>query len=58
MPAAPTPTRRVQLRYVLRNGRHGTLACLATSTSAAVLQALDLFGADLRMCAARCLPNV
>ena len=50
----------VALRLLLvPEDRYEPLAnALATSTSAAVLHALEVFGTDLRMCAARCLTNV
>lgn len=46
------PLRLILLRYTLRNGARGTLHCIASSTSAALVQLLDQFGADVRCCSA------
>jgi hypothetical protein len=62
MTAGPTTTRqprrllRVAVRYVLADGRRGTLLGLQRSTADAVLLALDTWGAALRTCSARVLP--
>jgi hypothetical protein len=45
--------RAVTLHYTLRNGHRGTLVCIARSSADAILQALDVFGAQLRACSAR-----
>lgn len=43
----------ITLAYTLRNGHRGTLTCLAASTTAAILVALDTFGDSLRTASAR-----
>lgn len=45
--------RAITLTYTLRNGHRGTLVCVASSTAAAILIALDVFGPSLRTCGAR-----
>ena len=45
--------RLITLAYTLRNGHRGTLTCLAASTTAAILVAIDTFGASLRSASAR-----
>jgi len=45
--------RAITLHYTLRNGASGTLLCLARSSADAILQALDTFGDQLRVCSAR-----
>jgi hypothetical protein len=45
--------RLILITYTLRNGARGTLHCIASSTTEAVLLALDTFGNSLRTCAAR-----
>lgn len=43
----------VLVRYVLRNGTRGAVHVLATSTTAALVQCIDLFGEAVRFCSAR-----
>ncbi len=45
--------RPITLAYTLRNSQRGTLTCLAGSTTAAILVALDTFGMQLRTASAR-----
>ncbi len=45
--------RAVTVRYTLRNGHRGSLLCVAASTADAILQVLQIFGAQLRTCSAR-----
>lgn len=45
--------RIILITYTLRNGARGTLHCIASSTTDALVIALDMFGAALRTCAAR-----
>lgn len=44
--------RLITLAYTLRNGHRGTLTCVASSTTAAILMAIDTFGASLRTASA------
>lgn len=41
------------LRYTLRNGTRGVLTMLSDSSASAIVQAMDLFGEQLRTCSAR-----
>jgi len=41
------------LRYTLRNGARGVLTVLASSSCAAILTALDVFGDALHTCSVR-----
>jgi hypothetical protein len=41
------------LRYTLRNGTRGVLTMLCDSSTGAIVQAIDLFGDQLRACSAR-----
>lgn len=45
--------RHITLSYQLKNGHRGTLDLIARGTCAAVIQAMDLFGASLHRCSAR-----
>ena len=40
-------------KYQLRNGASGVLHVIASSSCAAIVYAMDLFGESLRCCAAR-----
>lgn len=48
-----TPMRAITLHYTLRNGHRGTVLCVARSTAGAIVQALEIFGEQLRTCSAR-----
>lgn len=54
--SGPAVMRAITLRYTLRNGHRGTLLCVACSTVGAVLQAIDVFGDQLRTCSASASP--
>lgn len=54
--SGPAVMRAITLRYTLRNGHCGTLLCVASSTVGAVLQAIDVFGDQLRSCSASASP--
>ena len=45
--------RHITLTYRLRNGHKGTLSLIARSTCGAIIQAIGLFGDDLRGCSAK-----
>lgn len=45
--------RAITLIYVLRDGRRGTLPCIARCTADAIGLALDHFGDQLACCSAR-----
>lgn len=48
--------RAITLLYTLRNGHRGTLTCVASSTTGAILIALAIFGAQMRTCSAKAAP--